>query len=101
MSPAGGGDGSNYDDDGGVPLPVLGRGQTSGPMHSGGNLGEIRKRGVAASPGIAIGRAYVVDGNAYMNRPGPRLVDSAEMLAGLIQPGFCASLMPASGWERI
>jgi phosphotransferase system enzyme I (PtsI) len=61
VTPAGGGDGSSYDDDGGVPLPVLGRGQTSGPMHSGGNLGEIRKRGVAASPGIAIGRAYVVD----------------------------------------
>jgi phosphotransferase system enzyme I (PtsI) len=62
VAPAGGGDGSSYDDDdGGVPLPVLGRAQTSGPLHSGGNLGEIRKRGVAASSGIAIGRAYVVD----------------------------------------
>jgi iron complex transport system substrate-binding protein len=54
-----------------------------------------------ALPAVRNGRAYVVDGNAYMNRPGPRLIDSAEMLAGLIQPGFCASLMPASGWERI
>jgi phosphotransferase system enzyme I (PtsI) len=31
----------------------------SGPIS--GNVGEIRKRGVAASPGIAIGRAFVVD----------------------------------------
>lgn len=47
------------------------------------------------------GRAYAVDGNAYLNRPGPRIADSAELLAGLIQPGFCASLMPAGAWERI
>lgn len=32
------------------------------------------------------GRLYVVDGNAYFNRPGPRLADSAEILAGLIHP---------------
>jgi iron complex transport system substrate-binding protein len=54
-----------------------------------------------ALPAVGNGRAYAVDGNAYLNRPGPRLVDSAELLAGLIQPGFCASLMPADGWERI
>ncbi|MFN8641496.1 MAG: cobalamin-binding protein [Candidatus Binatia bacterium] len=52
-------------------------------------------------PAVRNGRAYAVDGNAYVNRPGPRLVDSAELLAGLIQPGFCASVMPANGWERI
>lgn len=27
------------------------------------------------------GRAYGIDGNAYVNRPGPRLVDSAEIFA--------------------
>jgi iron complex transport system substrate-binding protein len=27
-------------------------------------------------------RVFVVDGNAYFNRPGPRIVDSAEILAG-------------------
>lgn len=30
------------------------------------------------------GRVFVVDGNAYFNRPGPRLVDSAEILAGCL-----------------
>ncbi|MDX2171083.1 MAG: cobalamin-binding protein [Deltaproteobacteria bacterium] len=54
-----------------------------------------------ALPAVRNGRAYAVDGNAYLNRPGPRLVDSAELLAGLIQPGFCATLLPAGAWERI
>ncbi|MEO8605437.1 MAG: cobalamin-binding protein [bacterium] len=54
-----------------------------------------------ALPAVRNGRAYAVDGNAYLNRPGPRLIDSAELLAGLIQPGFCASLLPAGAWERI
>jgi iron complex transport system substrate-binding protein len=53
-----------------------------------------------ALPAVRNGRAYAIDGNAYVNRPGPRIIDSAELLAGLIQPGFCASFMPA-GWERI
>ena len=30
------------------------------------------------------GRAYVLDGNAYVNRPGPRLVDTAELFAAAI-----------------
>ncbi len=30
------------------------------------------------------GRAYVMDGNAYVNRPGPRLIDSAERFAWCI-----------------
>ncbi|MBV9409384.1 MAG: cobalamin-binding protein [Candidatus Eremiobacteraeota bacterium] len=29
-------------------------------------------------------RAYVMDGNAYVNRPGPRLVDTAELFAAAI-----------------
>ncbi len=32
------------------------------------------------------GNVYVVDGNAYFNRPGPRIIDSLEILAGIIQP---------------
>lgn len=47
------------------------------------------------------GRAYAVDGNAYLDRPGLRIADSAELLTGLIQPGFCASLIPADAWERL
>jgi iron complex transport system substrate-binding protein len=32
------------------------------------------------------GQVFVVDGNAYFNRPGPRLVDSAEILAEIFHP---------------
>lgn len=32
------------------------------------------------------GRVYALDGNAYLNRSGPRLVDSLEILAHLIYP---------------
>jgi iron complex transport system substrate-binding protein len=32
------------------------------------------------------GRVYVADGNAYFNRPGPRLVESAEILAEILHP---------------
>ena len=31
-------------------------------------------------------QVYVLDGNAYFSRPGPRLVDSLEILAKLLHP---------------
>lgn len=31
-------------------------------------------------------KIYVCDGNSYFNRPGPRIVDSAQILASLIHP---------------
>ncbi len=47
------------------------------------------------------GRVYAVDGNAYLNRPGPRLVESTELLAGLIQPGLFAAGLPPDGYFRV
>jgi iron complex transport system substrate-binding protein len=38
------------------------------------------------------GRVYLADGNAYFNRPGPRLVESLEILAACIHPGPFADL---------
>jgi iron complex transport system substrate-binding protein len=37
-------------------------------------------------PAVKSGRAYVLNGNAYLNRSGPRLVDSLEILAHLLHP---------------
>jgi len=34
-------------------------------------------------------RVFVTDGNAYFNRPGPRLVESAEILAEVLHPDVC------------
>lgn len=36
-------------------------------------------------------RVLVVDGNAYLNRPGPRLVDAAEAIAGWLGEGDVAA----------
>lgn len=36
------------------------------------------------------GRVFICDGNAYFNRPGPRLVEALEMLAEAIVPGAFA-----------
>lgn len=35
---------------------------------------------------VRSGRVYLLDGNAYFNRPGPRLVDSLEILAHALHP---------------
>ena len=37
-------------------------------------------------PAVRSGRVFVVDGSAYFSRPGPRLVDSIEILAALLHP---------------
>lgn len=50
------------------------------------------------------GRVWGVDGNAYFNRSGPRMVDSLEMVAHLIHParfGEPAELDGERPWARI
>ena len=37
-------------------------------------------------PAVHEGRVFVADGNAYFNRPGPRLVESLEILAAAVHP---------------
>ncbi len=41
-------------------------------------------------PASRAGRVYLADGNAYFNRPGPRMVDSLEILAACIHPAAFA-----------
>jgi iron complex transport system substrate-binding protein len=35
---------------------------------------------------VQAGRVYVADGNAHFNRPGPRIVESLEILAACLHP---------------
>ena len=42
----------------------------------------------------------MADGNAYFNRPGPRLADSAEMLAEMIHPERAAARFEGTAWVR-
>lgn len=44
------------------------------------------------------GRVYVVDGNAYFHRPGPRLVESLEILAEILHPERFQFGHGGTGW---
>ena len=50
---------------------------------------------------VKSGRVYVVDGNSYFNRPGPRLVDSLEILSEIIYPNLFESRHADSGWIQL
>jgi len=43
---------------------------------------------------VRTGEAYAMDGHHYVNRPGPRLVDTLEALAGLLHPEVFGSPPP-------
>ena len=43
---------------------------------------------------------FVTDGNQYFNRPGPRLVESAEILAELLHPESFNFGHEGIGWVR-
>ena len=46
------------------------------------------------------GRVFVTDGNQYFNRPGPRVVESAEILAEILHPGLFDFGHRGTGWRR-
>lgn len=53
--------------------------------------GDDLEAGCGDLPAVRAGRVYVVDGNAYYARPGPRLVDGLEMLGRMIHPDVFGS----------
>jgi iron complex transport system substrate-binding protein len=54
-------------------------------------------------PAVRQDQVYAVDGQAYFNRPGPRIVDSLEILAGLIHPDLFGEFLEehASTYQRL
>jgi iron complex transport system substrate-binding protein len=46
-------------------------------------------------------QVFIVDGNQYFNRPGPRIVDSMEILAEILHPKQFGSEHAGKGWKRI
>ena len=46
-------------------------------------------------------RLYITDGNAYFNRPGPRLVESIEILAEILHPDWFNIKHREIAWERV
>jgi iron complex transport system substrate-binding protein len=47
------------------------------------------------------GRVYLIDGHHFFNRPGPRLVESAEIVAEILHPELFAFGHRGKGWIRI
>ena len=45
-------------------------------------------------------RLYIADGNQYFNRPGPRIVDSVEILAEIINPKQFIFGYEGNGWIK-
>ncbi|MBC7810032.1 MAG: cobalamin-binding protein, partial [Burkholderiales bacterium] len=45
------------------------------------------------------GRVVITDGNAYFNRPGPRLLESLQILAEILNPEAFQFGHQGTGWE--
>jgi iron complex transport system substrate-binding protein len=52
-------------------------------------------------PAVQASRVYVADGNAYFNRPGPRIVESAELLCEIFHPKECAGMARAGSFVQL
>jgi iron complex transport system substrate-binding protein len=50
-------------------------------------------------PAAQNGRVFVVNGSDYFSRPGPRLVDSLELLASLLHPEIFGE--PSDGEAKV
>ncbi len=46
-------------------------------------------------------RVYAIDGNAYLNRSGPRLVESAELLASVLWGDHLGIEVDAAAWQHV
>jgi iron complex transport system substrate-binding protein len=48
-------------------------------------------------PAVRQGHVYAEDGQTNYHRPGPSIVDSLELLAGLIHPDLFGEFLPQEG----
>jgi iron complex transport system substrate-binding protein len=49
---------------------------------------------------VCSGRVFLCDGNQFMNRPGPRLVESLQTFAEIFHPDLFPPALEHVGWER-
>ncbi|HKJ24660.1 MAG TPA: ABC transporter substrate-binding protein, partial [Myxococcota bacterium] len=68
---------------------------------------EAEMPALAARPGwtelraVRQGRVFLADGNAYFNRPGPRIADSLEILAEILHPGRFPARLRGAAWRPL
>ncbi len=56
--------------------------------------------GFAELSAVKNNRLYITDGNQYFNRPGPRIVDSIEVIAEIIHPKLFNFGYEGNGWIK-
>jgi iron complex transport system substrate-binding protein len=65
----------------------------------------FRLPGWAEVTAVRSNRVFALDGNAYFNRSGPRIVDSLEIVAGLLHPELfrlpAAMSQGIAVWQRL
>ncbi len=50
---------------------------------------------------VQTGNVFLCDGNQFMNRPGPRLVESLKIFAEMLHPELFEPTLEGVGWERL
>lgn len=60
-----------------------------------------KQAGWAGIRAVRDGRVFLADGNQYFNRPGPRIVESLEILAELIHPATFHFGHEGDGWRKV
>lgn len=61
----------------------------------------MQKPGWLELKAVRTGRVYLADGNQYFNRPGPRLVESLQILAEMLHPDLFRFGHEGTGWQRL
>ena len=59
-----------------------------------------KRDGWASLKAVSDHRVYAADGHHFFNRPGPRLVESLEIVAEILNPGVMHFGHEGSGWRR-
>lgn len=60
----------------------------------------VERPGWAELGAVGAERVFITDGNQYFNRPGPRLVESLEILAEILHPSLFHFGHEGAGWVR-
>lgn len=61
----------------------------------------IQRHGWSSLRAVKDQRVFLADGSQFFNRPGPRLVESLEILAEMLHPGLFAFRHEGKGWARL
>lgn len=57
------------------------------------------KQGFAGLKSVKEGKAYIADGNQFLNRPGPRVLESLQILAEIIHPELFDFAHKGQAWQ--